>query len=144
MTPGARTAAFGAVLAVLVTLADTGSLPLGVLVSRNLLWGDKLGHLVLFGTLAWLLDRSWQAPWGSLTILILAGIEELSQVFFPLRSVDPWDLVADLAGVWIAVLSRSVSALPRFPGGGVRGKERARSFLRESLDPRRPQTPAPR
>jgi len=36
---------------------------------------------------------------GPMAVLLVAAAEELSQVWFPLRCVDPWDLVADVVGI---------------------------------------------
>ena len=80
---------------------------------------DKLAHAGEFGALALRLLRAlgrttnWR-PWittGATVALVLAygALDELHQSFVPLRDVDAWDVVADLAGgvigcgVWCVV-----------------------------------------
>jgi polysaccharide biosynthesis protein VpsQ len=73
--------------------------------------GDKLGHFLLMGGLAFLLNlslhcrkvRVFHTSWllGSVLVLCLAGLEELSQAFLPTRNFDGLDFLADVAGVWL-------------------------------------------
>lgn len=64
--------------------------------------GDKLGHFLLMGLLAFLialaLPRRWQIPALLLLALVLTG-EEFSQRFFGGRHSDWLDLSCSLAGV---------------------------------------------
>ncbi|MBY5991512.1 VanZ family protein [Ferrimonas balearica] len=87
-------------------------------------YGDKLGHLVLYGTLALLmnwalgwraLSRSEWLQWGSLSVALFALAEELTQGFLPRRTLDGWDLMADGVGLVLATavsvwLKRRLSA----------------------------------
>lgn len=82
--------------------------------------GDKLGHFVLMGVMAFLLNlalrgrtaRPGRGQWlvGSALVLALAAAEELSQLFIPGRSFDFADLSAAAAGV--LVLGRMSLWLP--------------------------------
>jgi len=103
------TVAFFAFLCWIIYLADA-ALPsvFFELVSR-LPGGDKLGHFGLFGTLAWLLNRSFgyrtfrvvrlRVPLGAAVVLLFAVLEEISQRWFPNRTFDGFDLVADACGI---------------------------------------------
>jgi hypothetical protein len=79
--------------------------------------GDKLGHFVLIGGVAYFVNvslgcRTWRR-WllGSLVIAALATVEELTQVWIDNRHCDALDLAADLAGIWLAgVLARRTHA----------------------------------
>ncbi len=70
---------------------------------------DKLGHFLLVGGLAWLINRALNfrcarigplaIPWGALGVLVFAIGEEMSQLFFPSRTFDFTDMLADCCGV---------------------------------------------
>ena len=72
-------------------------------------YGDKVGHLGLVGTLSFLCNlafqpgkRSFFLPFLTTTTAILGlllTIEEISQAFQPHRTCDPFDWLADLAGL---------------------------------------------
>lgn len=71
--------------------------------------GDKAGHFVLMGVFAFLANLSLSCRTvrvagrsvllGSLIVLTLITLEELSQSLVPYRSFDLLDLVADYLGV---------------------------------------------
>lgn len=83
--------------------------------------GDKIGHFVLYGTLAFLVEQGrlrWRFarrdedgwgrgfPLGIAGVALFAVVEELSQAAMLTRSFDWWDMAASLAGVaaaWAAV-----------------------------------------
>jgi VanZ family protein len=92
---------FFAQLALLVgasVLAAQGRLPRTVFSSGF----DKLGHFLGLGLLSFLAVAFFgRARWVR-TVLVLAAVsilEELSQAWFPARTVDVRDLVANLAGI---------------------------------------------
>ena len=66
--------------------------------------GDKLGHFLLMGLLAFLialaLPQRWQIPALLLLALVLTG-EEFSQRFFSVRHSDWLDLACSLAGMTV-------------------------------------------
>lgn len=77
--------------------------------ANRLPWGDKFGHFVLAGGLAFTLNlilrarkivKLWVAIyWSDVIIGALAILEEGSQVWFPARSVSFSDLMAGLLGM---------------------------------------------
>jgi len=89
----------------LVVLADRGEIGKIWEFIGMVPFGDKLGHLGLVGTLAVLLNlqlkRRKAGPMmlGSLIVLIAMTLEEGSQYFFPARSFDGYDALANLVGV---------------------------------------------
>ena len=78
---------------------------------RYIPYGDKIGHFVLMGILSFLANMVLNARTvgigklryllGSLIVLVLVTIEELSQLFIRGRTFDWTDLIADLAGIII-------------------------------------------
>ena len=102
--------AYAAALILLVVTADRGAL--------NISWlagvpnYDKICHFVFFGLLSYLANATlacarWQ--WwrlsvlkGSALVMVVAVVEELSQLWIAHRAFDPADLTADLAGIWLA------------------------------------------
>lgn len=74
--------------------------------------GDKYGHLVLYGLLALLFNLALKCRyvniigvriyWGTLIVAIFVFLEEMSQFYFPRRTVDIDDLLADAVGLTIA------------------------------------------
>lgn len=102
---------FGVFLCCLVGLADSGRGRWLFGMAGSIPGGDKLGHFMLFGQLAFLVNlvlRATVVRWGRLTILkgsalvmVIVIAEEVSQLFFAARSFELLDLAADLAGIWI-------------------------------------------
>jgi len=67
--------------------------------------GDKLGHMLLFGTLALLANlatRHRSSPLATALVALTACIDEFSQQFLIHRSYDLFDLGASLIGVVVA------------------------------------------
>ena len=129
---------FGLFLCCLVGLADSGRGRWLFGMTESIPGGDKLGHFILFGLLAFLVNLVLHATvvrWGRLTILkgsalvmVIVMAEEVSQLLFVSRSFELLDLAADLAGIWIfgqlaafylkreQVLARqSVASVPHTP-----------------------------
>lgn len=102
----------------IIWLADTGRSSVFFTLVKMLPYGDKLGHFLLFGPLTFGLNAALQfrkahfgqmaAPLGSLLVLCFVLLEELSQHFFPRRTLDLLDLLADGAGIalftWLSLL----------------------------------------
>ncbi|MCE9645252.1 MAG: VanZ family protein [Chloroflexi bacterium] len=101
-----------------ILLADRGMLSRPFTRIYDFQYGDKLGHFVLFGLLNFFLTLTFLAAFPSgpstrvaltigLILALLAGLEEYSQKFYPLRTFDLVDLLASylglLAGGWIAI-----------------------------------------
>lgn len=99
---------------VIVIIADRGdgNRWWGFLVRHR--YGDKLGHLILVGTLSFLGNlalslrpRRWLPRWittVTLILFLLLTIEELSQAFIPSRSCDVLDWLADVCGLALGQL----------------------------------------
>ena len=74
--------------------------------------GDKLAHIVLIGTLAFLVNlllqvktfkiRKRELLLGSLIVFGLVTVEEFTQIYIPTRSFDLVDLMANYIGIGIA------------------------------------------
>lgn len=72
-------------------------------------YGDKIGHLGLFGLLTLLVNlsskcrgfsvRRFNIYWGSFCVLTFVTLEELSQHLLPTRTLDIYDYAADLIGI---------------------------------------------
>lgn len=102
------TLAFFAFILWIIYLADTGSSGLVTLV-HQVPYGDKLGHVLLYGLLTLLLNLTLKMHtlrWGRLRLLfgtfavsLFALLEELSQAWLPYRTLDVQDLVADAIGI---------------------------------------------
>lgn len=93
----------------IIYLADTGQSSLFFQLVRSIPYGDKIGHAVLYGVLTLLLNISLKyqtipllfcrVQAGSLSVLIFAVIEELTQWALPNRAFDLADILADLVGI---------------------------------------------
>ena len=91
--------------------ADTGQ-P-GILAGkiRHLPFGDKMGHFLLYGMLALLVNLAFQnARWevrrfsflkGSALVIVFAVAEEFTQIFLASRSFELADILCDLLGIYV-------------------------------------------
>lgn len=80
---------------------------------------DKVGHLLIFGVVAWLgLRVGVPARWLLSALVANAVVSELAQhLLLPQRSGDPYDTLADLAGVALgAWLGFRAARSKRLPG----------------------------
>ena len=92
-----------------IVMADSGGESLFFDLGRVIPLGDKLGHFSLYGILSFLMNYAlrfrhiekygfyWQI--GSIAVFTFALIEELSQIYFPERTADVTDLLADVVGI---------------------------------------------
>lgn len=110
------TVLFTLFIILIIILADTGHL--GVLaVLYHIPFADKVGHFVLYGILALLINltlfravplqtRKWVAILDGVILAFLIGLEELSQRSFSNRTFDLLDLSASYLGLiffsWLA------------------------------------------
>jgi len=111
------TVAYFLFLALVVYCADTRAHQHSLSFIRSIPGGDKVGHFLLMGGFAFVLNLGLSCRTlsfagksfliGSLTALSLITIEEFSQRFIPYRTFDLLDLTADYLGVflfsWLAV-----------------------------------------
>ncbi len=90
--------------------ADTGQANIFFDIVNTVPHGDKLGHFFLFGLLTLLLNlvlnfksfRNWKmTPLGSILVFVFVTIEELSQAFFPNRTMDINDFIANVLGILV-------------------------------------------
>ncbi len=108
---------YGLFIITIIILADLGDLG-SLHFIYDVPYGDKLGHFILYGILALLvdlglfqsfpnLDRGRVALISGLCLALLIGLEELSQIFFEKRNSDLLDLTAGYLGVtffsWLAL-----------------------------------------
>ncbi len=102
-------------IAIIIIGADNGSLALALRGIYDFPNGDKIGHVGLYGILAFLLALAFPRPlqFGRISIpmvilvlLIFAALEEYSQQFFSTRTADLVDLTCSFlgiaAGAWLA------------------------------------------
>ena len=97
---------------IVIVLADIGGLPPLMGELYHFPYGDKTGHLILFGLLNFFLTRAflslflnrprgWVAVSIGLTLALCLAVEEWSQQFFPTRTFDLFDLLATYLGLGI-------------------------------------------
>lgn len=118
---------FTAFILLIVVLADTGNL--GVLaVLYRIPYADKLGHFILYGILALLINltlfrslphqkRISLALISGWILIVLIGLEEFSQQYFSNRTFSLEDLSASYMGViffsWLAIKTTQRRDTPR-------------------------------
>jgi polysaccharide biosynthesis protein VpsQ len=98
-----------------IVCADTGHMRGFLGWVNSLPLGDKAGHLFLIGMTAHFLNfalgfRAWRIrrcspQQGGLIVLAVITVEELSQIWIPLRTFDRGDLLANGLGVFLAELA---------------------------------------
>lgn len=103
------TAALFVFVVIVSALADVGHESPLFDAARTTPHGDKLCHFAIFGALAFFAHRAlgfrtlvvfgFRIPVAPLLVLTLATVEELSQAFFPQRTLDVVDWLSDLCGI---------------------------------------------
>jgi polysaccharide biosynthesis protein VpsQ len=105
----------------IITANDLGRLRSIISLVNSVPFGDKFGHIVLIGTLTYLLnyalaDRllktgNYKMLLGCLIIAVAMTIEECSQIWIPNRTFDLGDLAANYLGIsiagWIRIRQKS-------------------------------------
>jgi VanZ family protein len=99
---------FGFILWIIV-MADSGTENILFDLIKSVPQGDKLAHLGLYGLLTVLLNvalnfraltiKTYPLQWGAVLVLTFALLEEMSQYFFPNRTLDMIDVIADVIGI---------------------------------------------
>lgn len=96
-------------VAVAIFSADTGFANAPIAWVQAIPYGDKWAHGILYGSLAFGLGRSFLTGFNRLGLaraVVWVGLfsfaEELSQFWFPLRTVDVGDLAANIIGLSLA------------------------------------------
>ncbi len=98
-------ALYAAVLGVILVAANLGGTHEVFHLVTSVPGGDKLGHFVLMGVLAALVDLALRrrdvgrVPLGPAVVLALVTLEEVSQRWMSTRTFDLLDLAADVAGI---------------------------------------------
>ncbi len=100
---------FFAFICWIIFMADSGEKSVFFDLVKAFPYGDKVGHVVLYGVLALLLNFALNFRWvkilgfhmqvGALMVFAFAFVEELSQYFFVNRTLDEYDMLADFVGV---------------------------------------------
>jgi VanZ family protein len=98
----------------IVVQANKGSSNIFFDIVARLPWGDKIGHMLLFGMLSGLTIiafhcrqlriNDYKIPIGAIVVLVFALIEEFSQIFFIQRAFELMDVGADILGIAISVV----------------------------------------
>jgi polysaccharide biosynthesis protein VpsQ len=101
----------GLFLVTMVIVADSGEGGWLFALAGKIPAGDKAGHFLLFGPVAFLVNLLWRAATtrllgvrvlkGTAIVLAVVALEECSQVFFRSRTFDLLDLSADVLGIWV-------------------------------------------
>jgi VanZ family protein len=109
---------FAFLVLLIIVLADMGALPHYLQILKDLPYGDKAGHFILYGILTLLVDLALfrsiplQSPkriavMSGLILAVLIGLEEFSQQYFANRTSSLTDLIASYLGViffsWLAL-----------------------------------------
>ena len=105
--------------------ADSGTMPALLKLVYAFPNGDRLGHVVLYGLLAFLLNAAlpgrrlsigrFSLPVGAFIAVVFGALEEFSQFFFPNRTPDLVDLACGWLGIAVATY------LPRLWHGPEKG-----------------------
>ncbi len=95
----------------IIVMADSGAENMLFDLAKSVPQGDKLAHLGLYGLLTALLNialnfrvltiKNYAVQWGAVLVLTFALLEEMSQYFFPNRTLDIKDVIADVIGVML-------------------------------------------
>jgi hypothetical protein len=100
----------------IVVSADRGKLDAALGWIHSIPFFDKVGHILLIGILAFLLNyalagrRLGPLQLGGLIIAVLMTLEEYSQAWFPVRSCSLADLAANYTGVLCAEIAWRIAA----------------------------------
>lgn len=117
----------------LISMADLNKENLIMTIGHKVPSGDKIGHFLLFGMLAYFLNcalkfkqfnyKNRRLYLGSVIVLLFAVCEEFSQLAFENRTFDWVDMVFDFWGV-ITLSSEKVRSKAKFYLDGVIAKQR--------------------
>lgn len=97
--------AFFGFISFIIYQADTAHYNYAFHMVGKIPYGDKIGHIVLYGFMAFLLNyglrgKKWSRQQiGSLVVLVFSILEEISQSYIPSRSFDFADIAASVTGI---------------------------------------------
>lgn len=93
----------------MIYLANNGQVTTYFGFIKAIPYGDKVAHILLYGTLAFLLNIAMRfksivllrlnIQLGATLVLAFALIEEFSQYFVSSRTLDAIDVIADIVGI---------------------------------------------
>jgi hypothetical protein len=93
----------------IIFLADTADHNFAFRLLGDIPYGDKIGHIVLYGAMAWFLNfglkfksykiMGFNMQLGALIVLAFAIMEEGTQYYIPSRTFDLYDVLGDFIGV---------------------------------------------
>ncbi len=120
------TGGFILLLILIVIIANLGLGPIFFPFIYDIPGLDKIGHFCLMGTLSYLVNRTLGSKriqilsanllLGNLLVILVVGLEEISQIFLVHRAFSVLDLAFDLGGIilggYIAQRSATVTADP--------------------------------
>ncbi len=102
---------FSLFLGWIIFSASTGQSNLFFELVKRVPYGDKWGHLLLFGTLTFLVNLGtnfrrvylggFRPYLGAIAVAVFVFIEECSQAYLPQRTFDLFDLFADALGIFL-------------------------------------------
>ena len=100
---------FTALVVILIAIADADVAPRVFHIVHLVPYGDKVAHAILFGTLAFLVERfaasrGWRVGPATVMLAVLVAAEETSQIWLPARAFTISDLVADFLGMAVGAL----------------------------------------
>ncbi|WP_405630050.1 VanZ family protein [Pseudoalteromonas sp. Ld20] len=117
--------AFLGFIAWVIYLANTGQNSIFFELVRSIPYGDKVGHFCLFGLLTLGINFVFKLKSysliscniyvGSTVVFLLALVEELSQYYIPNRTLDAFDLLADILGIITFSLFTKLISIPKPP-----------------------------
>ncbi len=104
---------FFSIILLIIFLADTADHNFAFQLVGHIPYGDKVGHMLLYGVMTLLLNYGlnfksykifgFNMQLGAIIVLAFAGPEEISQYWFPSRTCDFFDFVADTIGaIWFS------------------------------------------
>ncbi|WP_226669191.1 VanZ family protein [Microbulbifer aggregans] len=109
-----------------IYLANTGQQSIFFDLVRLIPYGDKFGHLGLFGILTLLANFASKFKvfklgkinvfWGTSAVFVFVTVEELSQHFMPTRTLDIYDYTADMVGILFFTWLSSIFAKKELTG----------------------------
>jgi VanZ family protein len=111
---------------IIIVGADNGTLSMVLRGIYDFPGGDKIGHVVLYGVMSFLLALAFPQPLqlgriaipiSVIALLVFATAEEYTQQFFSTRTADLVDLTCSFLGIavgaWLASLRKSGARLSR-------------------------------
>ncbi|WOH36777.1 VanZ family protein [Thalassotalea fonticola] len=106
-------ALFFTFLCVVLFMANTGQQSIVMDIKNSLPYGDKVGHIFMYGSLTFLANYAFKFryfgnikmnQYGAVLVLLFSTSEEFSQIFIATRTFSLFDLTANLTGIAVFTL----------------------------------------